>query len=87
MGKRRKTTQQFTDEAITVHRNKYDYDHVDYVNSSTKVTMVGTELAHQKHSPLKDFSGRTECFSLEAKDLILNHLIHYLFDEQELEKE
>ena len=49
--------------------------------------MVGTELDHRKHSPHKDFSGRTECFSLEAKDLILNHLIHFLFDEQELEKE
>ncbi len=70
-------------------RSGYDYEVLFQEETTMKQgiileDMIGDELIDQKYRPFKSFSGRTECFSSETKDLILNHLIHYLFDEQEL---
>ena len=37
---RRKTKEEFIQEAVAVHGTKYDYSLVDYVNNRTKVTIV-----------------------------------------------
>lgn len=37
---KRKTTEQFINEAKKFHGNKYDYSKVDYINNSTKVTII-----------------------------------------------
>lgn len=38
--KTRKTKEQFVEEANTIHNNKYNYDLVEYVNSSTPVKII-----------------------------------------------
>jgi len=39
-GLRKKTTKQFIEEAILKHGKKYDYSKSNYINSSTKITIV-----------------------------------------------
>ena len=39
-GLRKKTTKQFIEEAILKHGEKYDYSKSNYINSSTKITIV-----------------------------------------------
>ena len=34
---RAKTTQQFIEEASKIHKNKYNYQYVDYINNKTKL--------------------------------------------------
>lgn len=38
--KRRKTTEEFVKQAIGVHKNKYDYSRVEYINNKTKVKII-----------------------------------------------
>lgn len=37
---KRKTTEQFIEEARAIHGDKYDYSKVEYVNSRTKVCII-----------------------------------------------
>jgi 5S rRNA maturation endonuclease (ribonuclease M5) len=37
---RKKTTQEFINEAINIHGNKYDYSKVEYINSKLKVIII-----------------------------------------------
>ena len=37
---KKKTKEQFIEEAYKVHGNKYDYSKVEYINSKTKVCII-----------------------------------------------
>ena len=37
---KRKTTEQFIEDALKIHGNKYDYSSVDYKNSTTKIEII-----------------------------------------------
>ena len=39
-GTKKKTTEQFIEEAKKIHGNKYDYSKVNYINSNTKVEII-----------------------------------------------
>lgn len=57
-----KTTEQFIEEAINVHGDKYDYSKVDYVNAEKKVAIICKEhgeFLQTPHSHLKGFGCRS----------------------------
>ena len=37
---RRKTTEEFVNEANKIHNGKYDYSKVNYIDSNTKVCII-----------------------------------------------
>lgn len=61
--KRTKTTEEFIEQANQLHKNKYDYSKVDYVNSKSKVIIscpVHGEFKQTPFSHLKSF-GCSKC--------------------------
>ena len=52
------TTQDFTTRAREVHGNKYDYSHVNYVNSRTKVAIICPEHGEFLQQPTQHLSGQ-----------------------------
>ena len=54
----RKTTEQFVEEAETIHGNKYDYSKVEYKNNKTKICIVCPEHGVFWQSPSKHLSGQ-----------------------------
>lgn len=63
MGKR-KTTEQFIEEAIAVHGDKYDYSEVEYVKSNEKVQVKCIEHGNFSIQPNKHLQNRgcPECY-------------------------
>ncbi|EIK8708610.1 GIY-YIG nuclease family protein [Escherichia coli] len=57
-GSMKKTTEEFIQDAVAVHGNKYDYSKVRYVNSHIKVTIVCTDHGDFCQSPTKHLGGR-----------------------------
>ena len=55
---RKKTKQEFIDEARGVHGDWYDYGHVDYRGSKTKVTIVCPEHGPFEQTPSKHLYGQ-----------------------------
>lgn len=53
----KKTTEQFIQEAIQVHNNKYDYSKVEYVNSKTKVCIICPIHGEFWQTPLHHLNG------------------------------
>lgn len=66
--KRSKTTNEFMEEAVAVHGNRYDYSKVDYVNNSTKVCIICPKHGEFWQTPSNHLSGKgcNKC----ARDLV-----------------
>lgn len=58
---RKLTTEQFIERARKVHGDKYGYDHVDYVNTYTKVKIECYEHGIFEQLPNRHIQGRTGC--------------------------
>ena len=57
MGKR-KTTEQFIQEAINIHGDRYDYSNVEYVNNRTKVVIACSQHGEFLQTPGDHLNGR-----------------------------
>jgi hypothetical protein len=55
---RRKTTEEFIDQAIAVHGDTYDYSKVDYKNAHTKVHILCSEHGEFLQTPANHLSGK-----------------------------
>ena len=54
----RYTTETFIQTANKIHKNKYDYSKVEYVNGQTKVTIICPEHGEFQQTPNKHLSGQ-----------------------------
>src|SRR5690606_2251241 len=55
---RKLTLDEFVNRSQIVHKNKYNYNLVDYKNTSTKVTIICTDHGEIYQSPSKHLSGQ-----------------------------
>ncbi len=89
----RATKQEFTEKAIEIHNNKYDYSLVDYKNNRTKVKIVCPLHGIFEQTPdvhlNKGGAGCPKCRSSKGENKIRNFLesSHILFEEQKRFKE
>jgi hypothetical protein len=69
----RKTTEQFIEESIRVHGDKYDYSLVDYVNNYTKVKIICSKhgIFEQQPKPHLYGQGCPKCRSFTLNDFII----------------
>ena len=65
-GNKKMTTEQFIEEAKSVHNDKYDYSKVEYINSTTKVCIICPEHGEFWQTPIGHLSvhGCPECGKL-----------------------
>ena len=72
--KKRKTTQQFIEEAKKIHGDKYDYSKVEYKNNHTKVCIICPEHGEFWKTPTNHLKGEectfcsNEKFSIKIRD-------------------
>ena len=71
MGKIKKTTQDFINESILVHGDKYDYSKVDYTTNKNKVCIICPEHGEFWQAPIKHLKGQgcPQCIKNSKKDL------------------
>lgn len=64
------TTNEFIEKAKQIHGNKYDYSLVEYINSSTKITIICPKHGEFEQKPIKHLSGQgcLKCFYLDKRD-------------------
>ena len=65
---KRKSKENFIDEAIKVHNNKYDYSKVNYKNTNTKVNIVCPEHGIFEQQPADHLRGHG-CSKCSSKDI------------------
>lgn len=58
MSTKRKTTEQFINESIKIHGNKYDYSKVEYINQNTKVCIICPEHGEFWQLPKQHLRGQ-----------------------------
>ena len=58
---RRKSTEQFIEEAILVHGNKYDYSKTKYINNKTKVCIICPKHGEFWQAPVKHLMAGQGC--------------------------
>lgn len=56
--KQRKSLTDFINEANKIHKNRYDYTEANYINTSTKLTIICHEHKEFLQTPNKHLSGR-----------------------------
>lgn len=72
---RRKTTEQFIKDAVSVHGNRYDYSLVDYINSHKKIEIVCKIHGIFQQKPNAHLSGKNGCMKCnEWKDFKIQWL-------------
>lgn len=63
----RKTTQEFIYQAKIVHGDKYDYSHINYINSYTKVKVVCNKHGEFEQNPNTHLTGKGCSICKESK--------------------
>jgi hypothetical protein len=58
---KRKTLEEFIENAMSVHGNKYDYSQVDYIASDTKITIICKEHGEFEQTPNNHFIQKQGC--------------------------
>ena len=80
MGKK-KTTEDFIEQARQVHGNKYDYSKVDYVRDQTKVCIICPEHGEFWQRPgmhIRNRNGCPECFNERRGDVRRNSIEEFV---------
>ena len=77
---KKKTTEEYIQEAKLIHGNKYDYSKVEYINNKTKICIICPEHGEFLQNPTHHLNGshcpqcanikRGEAFKINAKDFI-----------------
>ena len=77
-GLRKKTTEEFITEAKAVHGDNYSYDHVDYINTNTKVKIQCNTCDNiVEQTPINHLAGLSPCSCYTNKNLE-NTLVYLL---------
>jgi len=68
---KKKTTEEFKNEARQIHGNKYDYSKVNYISNKTKVCIICPEHGEFWQTPDKHLAGQgcPDCYGNKKKDL------------------
>lgn len=81
----RKPTDQFISEAVDIHGDAYDYSHVDYVNSTTKVSILCKKHGLFEQAPTVHVHQRCGCpmcntsrGELETKQWLDSRNVYYV---------
>jgi len=61
MGRKKSTTDDFIKKSEIIHKNKYDYSFVEYINNSTKIKIICTVHGIFLQSPLNHNIKNTFC--------------------------
>ena len=64
---KKKTNEEFVQDAIKVHGDKYDYSKVKYINSSTKVIIICKEHGEFEQCPDKHINRKSQCIKCVGK--------------------
>ena len=69
MSTKKKTTEQFINEAKKIHGDKYDYSKVEYVNNLTKVCIICPEHGEFWQTPKQHLRGQgcPKCVSTSSR--------------------
>ena len=65
---RKKTQDEFINEATTIHNGKYDYSNVEYVNTNVKVKIICPIHGEFEQKPYKHFQGQGCLLCAREKD-------------------
>lgn len=68
--KYRKTTEQFINESITIHGNKYNYSKVEYINKVTNVTITCLKHGDFEQRPSVHLGG-SGCSKCKLKNQVM----------------
>jgi very-short-patch-repair endonuclease len=73
----KKTQQEFINESIKLHNNKYDYSKVNYINAHTKIIIICPEHGEFKQKPNNHLNGRgcPSCSQSKGEKIIENILL------------
>ena len=68
-GSKKSTTKEFVEKATKVHRDKYIYSKVNYINNQTKVTIICPKHGEFEQTPSNHLSGQgcCDCGIIEGK--------------------
>jgi hypothetical protein len=80
-GSKRKTTSEFIQDALKVHRNKYDYSFSEYINSYTKIKIICKEHGLFEQQPKHHLTGCGCPFCFDSID-IKNKELYILYDKK-----
>jgi hypothetical protein len=58
---KKKTTEQFIDDAKIIHGDKYDYSKVIYINAMTKITIICNEHGEFQKTPNDHLNNKQGC--------------------------
>jgi hypothetical protein len=58
---KKKTTEDFINDAKSVHGDRYDYSLVEYINNNTKVKIICSEHGVFEQTPIKHINGKNKC--------------------------
>ena len=77
---KRKTTEQFIEEAKRIHGNKYDYSLVDYINKRTKIKIICKEHGIFEQVPPSHLKGMgcKRCACIKINDNIRTTLNNFI---------
>lgn len=78
---RKKTLEQFIEEANNIHNNKYDYSLVKYINSSTNVKIICPIHGEFEQKPIKHINvkqGCKKCSTIKVHDKQRNTLDDFI---------
>lgn len=69
-------TNDFINNAILVHVDKYDYKHVNYISAKTKIKIICNKHGIFEQTPNNHLSGKgcPRCFDSKGENLIRNFL-------------
>ena len=59
---KRKPLEQFIEEAVAIHGDKYDYSKVSYTNNKDKINIICNKHGYFKQTPNKHLSKRQGCY-------------------------
>ena len=88
--KRRKTIEQFIEEAKKIHGNKYDYSKIKYINNHTKICIICPEHGEFWQMPYNHLNGDgcskcvTSILEYSIMDALNEKQIKYIFRERKL---
>ncbi len=74
---RKLTKEQFVEKANKVHKSKYDYSLVEYINNSTDITIICHTHGSFSQRPVNHISGRNGCPTCAQISRINTNVVRY----------
>ena len=88
-GNDKKTTDEFIEDAIKIHGNKYDYSLTKYINNKKKIKIVCKEHGIFEQSPIKHLKGQScpKCKTEKIKITLTKSLEQFINDSKKIHRD